>query len=211
MNARAFRGHGADRCASGNDLPLTPLCLAVTEGVRLDYRPSNAGTGRRGVRRRAASHAWRWSVTRLRIEKNSTLNASAGRRNVPRVRTRGRALRHIAGRPEPSRRLRTVRASNRTGSSLGARPRPRWFERFTSRSVRSERTSGNSMLPAMCVGRQWHRNTVGSAINRGKAMAFVAHRAVLRPSSTPAGSRPTGRSCARESRSVFSPVSLPTP
>ena len=72
LNARAGGAMGRP-LATGNDLPLTPLCLAVTEGERLDYRPSLL---EQALVESADAHrtCMGWSVTRLRIEENRTLN-----------------------------------------------------------------------------------------------------------------------------------------
>ena len=72
LNARAGGAMGRP-LAQGNDLPLTPLCLAVTEGERLDYRPNLL---EQAVVESTDAHrtCMGWSVTRLRIEENRTLN-----------------------------------------------------------------------------------------------------------------------------------------
>jgi len=72
LNARAGGAMGRP-LAQGNDLPLTPLCLAVTEGERLDYRPDLL---EQAVVESADAHrtCMGWSVTSLRIEENRVLN-----------------------------------------------------------------------------------------------------------------------------------------
>ena len=66
------RGHGRP-LAQGTGLPLTPLCLAVTEGERLDYRPdllAQAVVESADADRTCAG----WSVTPLGIEENRMLD-----------------------------------------------------------------------------------------------------------------------------------------
>ncbi|MCY3810645.1 MAG: hypothetical protein OXH15_02500 [Gammaproteobacteria bacterium] len=68
LNARAGGAMGRP-LAQGNDLPLTPLCLAVTAGERLDYRPDLL---EQTVVASADTHrtCMGWSVTALRVAEN---------------------------------------------------------------------------------------------------------------------------------------------
>ena len=72
LNARAGGAMGRP-LAQGNDLPLTPLCLAVTAGERLDYRPNLL---EEAVVASADAHrtCMGWSVTPLRIGENRMLD-----------------------------------------------------------------------------------------------------------------------------------------
>lgn len=72
LNARA--GGAMKRpLVQGAGLPLTPLCLAVTEGERLDYRPDLL---QRAVVESTDAHRTcaGWSTTPLGIEENRTLD-----------------------------------------------------------------------------------------------------------------------------------------
>ena len=71
LNARAGGAMGRPLAQGG--LPLTPLCLAVTEGERLDYRPDlleRAVVESTDTHRTCAG----WSATRIGIEENRTLD-----------------------------------------------------------------------------------------------------------------------------------------
>ena len=71
LNARA--GAALGPLARGAGLPLTPLCLAVIEGERLDYRPDlleQAIVESADAHRTCAG----WSVTPTKFDENLTLN-----------------------------------------------------------------------------------------------------------------------------------------
>ena len=71
LNARAGGAMGRPLAQGG--LPLIPLCLAVTEGERLDYRPDlleRAVVESTDAHRTCAG----WSATRIGIEENRTLD-----------------------------------------------------------------------------------------------------------------------------------------
>lgn len=70
LNARA--GAALGPLAHGLDLPLSPLCLAVAEGERLDYRPDLL---ERAIVESADTHRTcaGWSVTPRRFDANRTL------------------------------------------------------------------------------------------------------------------------------------------
>ena len=71
LNARA--GGALRRPMAQSGLPLTPMCQAVSQGERLDYRPSlleQAVIESTDVHRTCAG----WSATRLRIEQSLTLD-----------------------------------------------------------------------------------------------------------------------------------------
>ena len=71
LNARAGGAMGRPLAQGG--LPLIPLCLAVTEGERLDYRPDLL---ERSVVESTDTHRTcaGWSVTQIGIEENRTLD-----------------------------------------------------------------------------------------------------------------------------------------
>ena len=71
LNARA--GAALGPLAQGVGLPLTPLCLAVIEGERLDYRPDLL---EQAILRSADAHRTcaGWSVTGRKFDENLTLD-----------------------------------------------------------------------------------------------------------------------------------------
>ena len=109
LNARAGGAMGRP-LAQGTGLPLTPLCLAVTEGERLDYGPDLLAQAVVSPRMPTARARVGPSPARNRGELH--VECRAGRRRVPREPARRGAPRHFAGRAGPGRRVRTVPVSS---------------------------------------------------------------------------------------------------
>ena len=108
LNARAGAALGPLARSAG--LPLTPLCLAVIEGERLDYRPDLLEQAIVGPSYLRGLVGYRQEVRR-----EPDAGCRAGRRRVPGEPTGRRVPRHCAGRPKFGRRIPAVHASSRTG------------------------------------------------------------------------------------------------